>query len=453
MEGLIKKALGRDQADYIEIRLEEKAITSVVYSGKELDSAGANTTKGGNVRALYKGGWGFVSFNSMDQLEAKVAEACRAARLVGKGKSVLAKVPKVTADIRVSLKDDPRKIPLAQKVELAKKYNNIIIGSKGIISSGVRYEDVFKKQTFANTEGSYITEERIYCGAAFSAVAKDGANVQRAHDSVGGTEGYHTVLKLEQNARQTVKDALGLLKAEKVSSGKYTVVMDPKMCGVFAHEAFGHLSEADHISENAKLKKMMTLGRRFGTSALSILDDATIKGQRGHYYYDEEGVASHKNYLIKNGILVGRLHSRQTAGRMNEKATGSARAISYQFGPIVRMGCTYIEPRNYSFQKMIGEIKHGLYVVSALGGMTELEMFTFSAMKAYLIKNGKLGPMVRDVILTGNVFETLKNIDAIGDDLELHGGLGGCGKDGQMPLPVSDGGPHIRVKDVVVGGK
>ena len=453
MEGLIKKALGRGQADYIEIRLEDKAVTSVVYSGKELDSAGTNTTKGGNVRALYKGGWGFVSFNSMDQLEAKVAEACRAARLVGKGKSKLAKVPAVTADIKVNLKDDPRKISLAQKVELAKKYNDIIIGSKGIISSSVRYEDVFKKQTFANTEGSYITEERMYCGAGFAAVAKDGANVQRAHDSVGGTEGYHTVLKLEKNAQQTVRDALGLLKAEKVSSGKYTVVMDPKMCGVFAHEAFGHLSEADFISENAKLKKMMTLGRRFGTNALSILDDATIKGQRGHYYYDEEGVASHKNYLIKHGILVGRLHSRQTAGRMNERATGSARAISYQFGPIVRMGCTYIEPRDCSFQKMIGEIKHGLYVVSALGGMTELEMFTFSAMKAYLIRNGKLGPMVRDVILTGNVFETLKNIDAIGDDLELHGGLGGCGKDGQMPLPVSDGGPHIRVKDVVVGGK
>ncbi|MBI4725671.1 TldD/PmbA family protein [candidate division TA06 bacterium] len=453
MEGLIKKALGKGQADYLEIRLEEKTITGVTYAGKELDSVGANAVKGGNVRALYKGGWGFVSFNSLDELDAKVAQACRAARLVGKGKSKLAKVPKVTAVIKVNLKDDPRKIPLDQKVKLAKKYNGIITDSKGIISSSVRYEDVFKKQTFANTEGTFITEERMYCGAAFAAVAKDGANVQRAHDTVGGTGGYHTVLKLESKAEATVKDARDLLKAEKVSSGKYTVVMDPKMCGVFAHEAFGHLSEADFISENSKLKKMMTLGIKFGVGALSILDDATIRGQRGHYCYDEEGVAAQKNYLIKNGILVGRLHSRQTAGRMNEKASGSARAISYQFKPIVRMGCTYIEPRDCSFQKMIGEIKNGLYVVSALGGMTELEMFTFSAMKAYLIKNGKLGPMVRDVILTGNVFETLKNIDAIGDDLELHGGLGGCGKDGQMPLPVSDGGPHIRVKDVVVGGK
>jgi TldD protein len=453
MEGMIKKALGLGRADYLEIRLEEKTVTSVMYAGKELEGVGANTVKGGNVRALYKGGWGFVSFNSLDQLDSKVAEACRAAKLVGKGKSKLAQAPKVTASIKASLDDDPRRVPLEQKVELAKKYNDLIIGSPGIVSSSVRYEDVFKKQTFANTEGSFITEERIYCGAAFAAVAKDGANVQRAHDTVGGTEGYRTALNLEPMAERTVKDALGLLKAEKVSAGKYTVVMDPKMCGVFAHEAFGHLSEADFISENAKLKKMMTLGTRFGAGALSILDDATLKGQRGHYCYDEEGVASHKNYLIKDGILVGRLHSRQTAGRMNERATGSARAISYQYAPIVRMGCTYIEPRDCSFEKMTGEIRDGLYVVSALGGMTELEMFTFSAMKAYLIKDGKLGPMVRDVILTGNVFETLKNIDAIGDDLELHGGLGGCGKDGQMPLPVSDGGPHIRVKEVVVGGK
>jgi len=85
--------------------------------------------------------------------------------------------------------------------------------------------------------------------------------------------------------------------------------------------------------------------------------------------------------------------------------------------------------------------------------MTELEMFTFSAAKAYLIRDGKLGPMLRDVIISGNVFETLKNIDAVGNDLKMYGGLGGCGKGGQMPLPVSDGSPHIRMRNVVIGGK
>jgi len=80
-------------------------------------------------------------------------------------------------------------------------------------------------------------------------------------------------------------------------------------------------------------------------------------------------------------------------------------------------------------------------------------VFTFSAARAYLIRDGKLGPMLRDVILSGNVFETMKAIDAIGNDFHLHGGLGGCGKGGQMPLPVSDGGPHIRIRNVIIGGR
>ncbi|HAD82870.1 MAG: hypothetical protein A2509_02775 [Candidatus Edwardsbacteria bacterium RIFOXYD12_FULL_50_11] len=453
MENLIKKALGLGTVDYLEIRLEERAVTSVNYVGRELENVGVNNFFGGNVRALHKGGWGFSSFNSLEQLDQKVAQACQAARQVGKSRSQLAKVKPVRDHVRVSLPDDPRKISLAQKKELTERYNGLIMDSPGIISSNTRYEDVFKKQTYANSEGSYITQERIYCGAAFAAVAKEGANVQRAHASVGDTRGYNTALGQEPKAEQAVRDALGLVKAEKVSSGKYTVVIDPIMCGVFAHEAFGHLSEADEIYQNKELQKLMKLETRFGNDDLTILDDATLVGERGFYAYDEEGVPSGKNYLVKDGLLVGRLHSRETAGIMGEKPTGSSRAISYQFKPIIRMGCTYIEPRGYEFERMIGEIENGLYVVSALGGMTETEMFTFSAMKAYRIIKGRIGPMVRDVILTGNVFTTLKNIDAIGNDLQLHGGLGGCGKGGQMPLPVSDGGPHIRIKDVVIGGK
>ena len=117
------------------------------------------------------------------------------------------------------------------------------------------------------------------------------------------------------------------------------------------------------------------------------------------------------------------------------------------------MSNTYIEKGTLSFSELIKDIDTGIYAVDALGGQTQLEMFTFSSAKAYLIKNGKIGSMVRDVVLTGNVFETMKNIDGIGNDLQLHGGLGGCGKDGQYPLQTAYGGPHIRIRNVVVGGK
>jgi TldD protein len=137
---------------------------------------------------------------------------------------------------------------------------------------------------------------------------------------------------------------------------------------------------------------------------------------------------------------------------MGENPTGNGRALNFNYPPIVRMSVTYIEQGEYSFEEMLEGIERGLYVIGTLGGQTELEMFTFSARLAYLIEKGRIGPLVRDVVLSGNVFDTLNNIEMIGNDLKIHGGIGGCGKRGQFPLPISDGGPHIRIKGVVVGG-
>ncbi|MFC1948126.1 metallopeptidase TldD-related protein, partial [Chloroflexota bacterium] len=80
-----------------------------------------------------------------------------------------------------------------------------------------------------------------------------------------------------------------------------------------------------------------------------------------------------------------------------------------------------------------------------------MEMFTFSAGETYMIRNGKIEETMRPVVLTGNVFETLTNIDAIGNDLDMNQG-GGCGKGGQAPLPVSNGSPHIRIQNCLIGG-
>jgi len=195
----------------------------------------------------------------------------------------------------------------------------------------------------------------------------------------------------------------------------------------------------------------MTLGKIFGSSQLNIVDSGELPGLRGSYKYDDEGVLSTKSYLIREGKLVGRLHSRETAAKMNEKPTGNARAISYRFPPIVRMSNTYIEPGDTAFNDMISDIKQGIYAKNWYGGTTSMEMFTFSAGEAYMIRNGKIAEAIRPVVLTGNVFDTLKNIDAIGNDLGMNQG-GGCGKGGQSPLPVSNGSPHIRISKCLIGG-
>ena len=184
---------------------------------------------------------------------------------------------------------------------------------------------------------------------------------------------------------------------------------------------------------------------------MNIVDGASVPELRGSYSYDDEGTPAQKTQLIREGNLVGRLHSRETASKMNEKVTGNARAIDFRHPPIVRMTNTYIEPGNATFEELISEVKDGVYAKNWYGGMTSMEMFTFSAGEAYRIRNGKIEELVRPVVLSGNVFTTLENLDAVANDLDMNEG-GGCGKGGQSPLPVSNGSPHIRIQNCLVGG-
>lgn len=453
MEKLIKNALKSAKADYIEIRVHEGVSTGITYVGKELESIGENNTFGGCVRALIHGGWGFVAFNDIANLPRYVEMACEQARFVGTEQSQIAPIPVIHDSVKTKVEIDPADISLTDKQVMCNRYNNMILSSKQIQTSSVRYLDSHGTVYFANTDGSFILQETIFCGISLLAMARDGMNVQQAYHSVGDLRGFSNVQQMEQKCEEVTRRAVDLLTAKSVSGGKYTVIADPKLCGVFVHEAFGHLSEADFIYENKKLREIMVMGKRFGIDALSIVDDGSLVGEAGYNKYDNEGTPTQKTYLIKDGILTSRLHSRETAAKMHEKPTGNARAISYAHTPIVRMTNTYMEPRNYTFQKMLSEVDNGIYAIGALGGQTNMEMFTFSAEEAYMIRNGKLQEKVRDVVLTGNVFETLMNIDAIGNDLQIHGGLGGCGKGGQSPLRVSDGGPHVRIRNVVIGGR
>ena len=453
MEKLIKNALKSAKADHIEIRIQEGTGTGISYVGKELEDIGESSSLGGSVRALVNGGWGFVAFNDIDNLSHYVEVACEQAKLVGNEGVSLAKTNVINDTVKTKVDVDPADVSLTQKHDLCRKYNNIILSSKKIQTSSVRYRDSHGTLYFANLEGSFIVCENIFCGISTLAIAKDGMNVQQAYDSVGDLRGYNNVERFEEECEKVTKRAIDLLSAKPVEGGKYTVIVDPKLCGVFAHEAFGHLSEADFIYENKKLREVMEIGKRFGPDELTIVDDGTLVGEAGYNKYDNEGTPTQKTNLIKDGILTSRLHSRETAAKMNECPTGNARAISYAHEPIVRMTNTYMEPHNWTFDDMLSSTDDGIYAKGSLGGQTNTEMFTFSAEDAYRIKGGKLCEKVRDVVLTGNVFETLMNIDAIGNDQVFFGGLGGCGKGGQSPLRVSDGGPHIRIKNVTIGGR
>jgi TldD protein len=451
MRDQLSDAVKNHQADYVEIRVERSESTIITYRGKRLEEIARTASYGGNARALVKGGWGFVSFDSFTGLWDTVETAVMQARIASRDRSYLAPVPPAIDLVKAEPVKDPTKLPLAAKKDLLERYNNIILGTPKIQTSFVNYHDGRKTVYFANSEGAYIEQEKVDLGLRLTAIARKDADVQQAGISLGSNRDFGVVENLGKEVKETADKAVALLAAPQAKGAEYTVVLDPVLAGVFVHEAFGHLSEADAVYENPKLKEIMVLGRKFGGKHLNIVDGAAVPNLRATYKYDDEGTPSTRTYLVRDGVLEARLHSRETAARMKEKPTGNARSIGYNYPPIVRMTNTFIEPGKLTFDDIIADIKEGIYAKEWYGGTTSLEMFTFSAGEAYMIRNGKVAEMLRPVVLTGNVFTTLHNIDAIGNDLAMNEG-GGCGKGEQSPLPVTNGSPHIRMIHCLVGG-
>ncbi|MBW4577895.1 MAG: TldD/PmbA family protein [Aphanothece sp. CMT-3BRIN-NPC111] len=444
----------RNRVDYLAIRLEEAEGTDILLRGDKVETLSEGLSIGGQVRACYKGGWGFASFNQLATLADRVEEAIASARLVGDEETLLAPVEAIQDVCFVPLiGTDPRHIPLVQKKELCDRYNQILRSTdRRITTTSVRYSDSAQKVIIATSDGTLIEQGWVDMEMRFAATARTGETVQTGRDTSGSRKAYEDLTTLDAQASSAAQRAVNALSLPPVKGNTYTVVIDPILTGLFVHEAFGHLSEADMAYENPDLLEVMSIGRRFGPKELQIFDGAAPPGHRGSYLYDDEGTPATTTQLIKDGILVGRLHSRETAGKLGETPTGNARCLNYHYPPIVRMTNTWIERGKTPVADLFTDIKEGVYARNWLGGMTNGEMFTFSAGEAWMIRDGKIAEPVRDVTLSGNVFKTLADIEAIGDDFYWDES-GGCGKGGQSGLAVGCGGPSLRIHDVVVGGE
>ncbi|MDB9337267.1 MULTISPECIES: TldD/PmbA family protein [Cyanophyceae] len=442
------------RVDYLVIRLEQSEGTDILLRGDQVETLSEGIAIGGHIRACYKGGWGFSSFNQLASIKERIEEAIAAARMVGDEKTILAPIEPVQAVCQLPLTgSDPRKIPVWQKKELCDRYTDVLkTVDPRITTTSVRYADSAQKVIIATSEGTLIQQSWVDMEMRFAATARNGETVQTGKETTGSRTAYEDLTALDEQVKGAAQRAIAALTIPTVKGNTYTVVIDPILTGLFVHEAFGHLSEADMAYENPDLLEVMTIGRRFGTEELQIFDGAAPEGHRGSYFYDDEGTPSTTTQLIEDGILVGRLHSRETAGKLEEAPTGNARCLNYHFNPIVRMTNTWIQRGKTPVADLFSDIKSGVYARNWLGGMTNGEMFTFSAGEAWMIRNGKIAEPVRDVTLSGNAFQTLADIEAIGDDFYWDES-GGCGKSGQNGLAVGCGGPSLRIRDVVVGGE
>ncbi|MFM7602882.1 MAG: TldD/PmbA family protein [Pseudanabaena sp.] len=442
----------KPNVDFFAIRLERSQGADIFLRSGKVETLSTGISIGGQVRACHRGGWGFASFNDLENLEEKLKEAIAAAKWVGNEETILADVEPVQA--RVSLiQENPQNIALIDKKNLCTHYTDILRSvSDRVVSTSVRYGDCTQQMIFATSEGAMIEQEWADWELRCSAIARDGDTVQTGRETFGSRRTYGDLLNLDSQVISAAQRAVTALDLPTVQGNIYTVVIDPILAGLFVHEAFGHLSEADMLYENPDMLETMSIGRRFGSNDLQIFDGAAVAEHRGSYLYDDEGVPATTTQLIADGVLVGRLHSRETAGKLGEQVTGNARCLDYHYPPIVRMTNTWIGRGKIPVAELFDDIPVGVYAKNWQGGMTNGEMFTFTAGEAWMIRNGKIAEPVKDVTLSGNVFETLGDIEAIGNDF-LWDESGGCGKGGQSGLAVGCGSPSLRIKNAIVGGE
>lgn len=456
MTEALRQKCRRSDVRYMEIRVEERQSTAISFRGPKLERLTAGKSAGGNVRVLVGDGWGFVSFYDLEQLDAAIASAVEQASLANRYASEpvkLAEVAPVVEQVPLLLTgEDPRSVSVQEKKELLAAYNERILSTAGVTSSQVHYTDAWVRVTFVNSEGTAIEQEKVDLGGNLGAIATRDGDAQQDFVSFGSSGSFDVLRGLEAQVDDVAQRAVTLLDAQEVQGRPYTVILDPVLAGVFVHEAFGHLSEGDNVAGDANLLKTMQLGKRFGRPILNIYDSGLDVGSRAYLKYDDEGVPTQKTYLLREGVLVGRLHSRETAGKLGEQPTGNARAINWRYPPIVRMRNTCIEAGTTPPADLFADVQDGIYAKGAYGGETTHGNFTFRATSAYRIRNGKLAEPLKNATLSGNLFETLQNIDAIGSDQTQCESGGGCGKGGQVPLPVAQGAPHIRIQNLLVGG-
>jgi TldD protein len=448
-------AIQKFGANYAEARAQKLYKTMLTLKEGRVEAAKQGIESGVALRVLVNGAWGFASVGALDNdiLLATVSNACKMAKTTSgrlKKPIKIASAKTIIDHVEAKPKKNPSDIQMEDKIKDISEINKSILGyDRRIKSCTIDYLDLTGTNYFVNSEGTSIQQDKLYVWSRISASAESQGVFTSSREELGSTAGYEVfdTQTPQTIGEMTAKRAIGQIKAKSPKGGSFPVVLGPNVVGVFVHEAFGHLAEADLALSGGVLAS--TLGKKIGSDLVTFYDDGTIPGAFGSFKYDDEGIPTQKTLLINNGVVSGLMHNRETAQKFNAQPTGNARAEDFRVEPIIRMRNTYMAPRDNSFEELMEDVKSGYYFKSFRGGQANLDgTFQVGIQEGYEIVNGEIGAPVRDASISGNTLETLLKVDAVGKDFKLDPGR--CGK-GQTAF-ICDGGPHIRISEVVVGG-
>lgn len=442
-------------ASYADVRIETTEEQKIQILDGELDSFVAGTEAGFGLRVLVGGSWGFASSNDleMDSWVKGIETAVSLAKKAKGREATLADAPTVDAKEIWAPKIDPRNVDVDEKRELLLDMEKAVRDFDEIKSVTTAYSEHTLRKDYFDTDGSHVEWGLTRSVAQCHFTARKDGDLAGRGSRVGGTQGWEMFREEDPIGKSVdaAKACVAQLGAPVPKGGKMTVIVDPDLAGVFAHEAVGHASEADLVAAGESCFKGQ-LGNRVGMEELAIHDDSQIKGAFGSIPYDDNGVKGQDKDIIRDGVLVGYLSDRERAAEFGIEANGACRAQDFQNRPLVRMSNTMIKAGSHKEEELFEGVKDGIYCRGTRGGQVDTARgtFLFNAQDAFRVENGEITTPLRDVSLTGGILTTLHQIDALGNQSHL-GDPGYCGK-GQW-VPVSDGGPLVRIQDCLVGGQ
>ncbi|WBW99046.1 TldD/PmbA family protein [Oceanirhabdus sp. W0125-5] len=436
---------------YTDVRIENVFESTINYTDGVLDENKVREYTGAFIRVFDGQRWYYKSTTDVENIQDNIDELSTMAQ---ENHNILenpiVKKFQVNKDeIRNYEGYEINSVSQNEKLALVNDLLPLIKEKEEVKSWKVNYKDKRVEKEFYSSKGSSIKHDYQAAGVGFFYSVSFGDKKFDDNSRVTSKK-FEDLKELINKFDNDYNETVEFVKNSKsVEPGKYTVVLSPVVAGVFAHESFGHKSEADSMIGDETMMKEWKIGTKVGSDILSIVDYGE-NSVSGYVPYDDEGTKTEKTYLIKNGVLSGRLHSASTASDLQEELTGNGRAKDFEFEPIVRMTNTYIEPGDKTKDELIGEVKEGIYIEDYKHG-SGLSTFTIAPKKAYMIREGKIAEPVNISVISGNVMETLFKIDGASDELKINDNVwGGCGKMEQTGLSRAHGGPYVRVRDIQV---
>lgn len=473
----ILQYLTNQGAEYADIRLvDEKVQTLAVQNGK-VTSLTATQTKGFGIRTLLDGAWGFYGARGCLEAKGGIEAADQALAIAKAGARVPKESPVRLTPVKAfddtwtsPCKIDPFEVKLEDKINLLQEAHRLIARNPLVKSTQGSMEFYKERTEFLSTEGVSFSQTLIESGAGIAAVAVNGANAQtRSYpQSYGGNvlqAGYEAIgdMELLDHAEETASQAADLTKAPSCPSEVADLILDPSHLEIQIHESCGHAFELDRVQGAEKgyfggsFMPLNGLGAyKYGSPQVNLTADATVPRALGSFKYDDEGIPGQKFHLVKNGIAVSYLASRETAPDIGlGQSNGTMRAEGWSQAPIIRMTNINLEPGDWTLDEIIKNTKYGIYMKTPKSWSIDDRRWNFQmgAEVGWLIKNGSVEGIVKNPTYTGITPRFWGSLDAVAgkDEWEVYGTTG-CGKgEPTQNAHVGHGSSPARFRNIKVG--